>query len=72
MIEVLGWVGNINFIVGMLLIANKDRMGFLFNTVGNACYVGQGYLNGTLSLVAISIFLIAVNVYGITRWRNDG
>lgn len=67
----IGWIANIFFVIGMILIAHKNIQGFAFNMIGNALYIFVGSITQTYSLSAISIFLVCVNIYGIWKWKNQ-
>jgi hypothetical protein len=64
----LGWIGNICFIIGMLLLADKKRPGFIFCMLGDAFYAVQGQMLHMNSLLWISVFLTGVNTYGFIKW----
>jgi len=68
--EILGWIGNFCFLLGMLLIARKNKHGFTSNSLGNALYLVQAILMHNISLSALSIILIIMNVYGLYNWRK--
>ncbi len=68
--DILGWFGNLSYFVAIVLIARKNRVGFIFNTVGNSLYLVQGIAMGLSSLWVISIVLIGGNIYGWIKWGN--
>ena len=70
-IDVLGWIGNIGFLVGPYLIARKKVSGFYYFAIANAIYIIIGMYLKTTSLTAISIYLLAMNVYGIINWKKN-
>jgi len=67
----IGWIGNILFIIGALLLANKCKNGFWFNALGNILYIIQGFMTEMYSLFILSIFLIFINLYGILNWIRE-
>jgi len=69
-VDILGWIGNIGFILGSFLIARKKISGFYYFGLANAIYVVIGILLKTSSLSVISAYLFAMNVYGIINWRR--
>lgn len=69
-IDILGWIGNIGFILGSFLIARKRIEGFFAFSLGNAMYVIIGIILKTSSLWAISIYLLVMNLYGIINWKR--
>jgi nicotinamide riboside transporter PnuC len=68
--DMIGWIGNIGFIIGVLLIAKQNIYGFHACVFGNLMYFIQAYFTGMWSLGILSIYLIAVNLYGIRNWQN--
>ena len=72
MINIMGWIGNIFFILGAIFLAKKWIYGWHCQILGNACYVVFAILMGLegLSLGALSILLVILNYYGYKKWRN--
>ena len=68
--DILGWIGNIFFILGAIYIARRKVCGFYFNASANAFYVIQAILLGISSLATISIILICINIYGTYNWSR--
>ena len=70
MTEIIGWIGNICFFMGITLIARKHRVGFHYNSGGNLCYLIQSIIMDNISLVVLSLALIGLNIYGYWNWRK--
>ena len=72
MINLMGWWGNIGFFLGALFLAKKRIIGWHFQIFGNLCYFIFAILMGLegISLGALSILLIIINIYGLKKWRN--
>ena len=73
MINIIGWTGNIFFLFGAIFLAKKWILGWHCQILGNACYLVYAVLLGFkegMSLCALSILLIIVNIYGLKKWRN--
>lgn len=68
--DIIGWLANLFFVFGTILIAHKKITGFYMNTIANSAYIIVGYLTHTYSLITISIFLVFINFYGIYQWRT--
>lgn len=68
--DILGWIGNVGFLISSILITRKSYMGFVFSIAANLCYVGVGILSNLISLVICSIVLMVVSAYGIYNWRK--
>jgi len=71
-ISIIGWLGNLGFILGALLLAKKKMWGWYLQIFGNVCYTIFAILLGLngISLGILSIILICTNIYGIYEWRN--
>jgi len=71
-IELLGWVGNVFYVIGVVGIANKNPIrGQYYNCAGGIIYAIFGFLTGSISLMCLSLFLSCVNVYGILNWSKE-
>lgn len=68
--EVLGWLGNIFFVVGAFIMAQRKRNAFIHQIIGNVFYVGQAYIMLNWSLGILSIGLIGVNIWSILNWKR--
>lgn len=72
MINTIGWIGNIFFLLGAMFLARKWIFGWHCQVLGNVCYVLFAILMGLegLSLGALSVLLIIINIDGLKRWKN--
>ena len=70
-VDIVGWIGNVGFIVGAIALAKKKPSGFYWQILGNAMYLIQAYLLSVSSLIVLSIILIVINVTGIINWRRN-
>ena len=68
--DILGWLGNIGFFIGAILLAQKKVNGFYWQIEGNTFYLVQGVLLGMSSLILCSAILIIINIFGIINWNN--
>ena len=68
--DVLGWIGNVGFIAGAVLIARKSIWGLWLNVFGNLCYIVVGLLSELPSLFVCSLVLLLINIYGIYHWSK--
>lgn len=72
MINTIGWIGNLFFILGAIFLARKWILGWVCQILGNFCYVIFAILMGIngISLGALSMLLIVINIYGWKKWRK--
>ena len=69
--DIIGWIGNIFYVVGAISIAFKRPIfGQSSNVIGGALYAVQGFLTGMTSLLAIELFLVIINILGVYNWRK--
>lgn len=68
-INIIGWIGNIFFVLGAILLTKKKKLGFYCNAIGNLIYIYFAILISKDSLLILSLFLMVVNVWGIYNWR---
>jgi len=70
MINLLGWIGNIGFLLGAVMLAKHKISGWYWQILGNLLYAIVAYLTNISSLVILSIILIIINIYGALKWIN--
>jgi hypothetical protein len=72
MINLIGWIGNIFFLLGAMFLAKKRIVGWHCQILGNLCYIVFGLLMGLegISLFFLSVLLTIINYYGLKKWRN--
>lgn len=70
--QILGWIGNLGFLLGAIFLAKKHIIGFIFQIIANIFYVFQALIMNNYALIWLSIMLIFINVYGIFEWIKQG
>ncbi len=69
--ETLGWIGNVLFILGSITLAKRKPIpSLIFNLIANGFYVAMAVMLQTFALLALSITLIGLNIWGIISWRK--
>ena len=68
--QILGWIGTALFFYGVWALARKNIWGFFANSLANILYMAQGILMKNWPLVACSIGLFIINIYGVREWRR--
>lgn len=71
MIQLLGWIGTILFFYGVWALSVKHISGFYANAVANFFYAIQATMMKNWPLLACSIGLFLINLYGIYNWRKN-
>lgn len=69
--DLVGWIGNVGFIVGAIALSKKSIVGFHWQILGNAMYLIQAIVLGISSLIILSILLIMINIGGIINWKRN-
>ena len=72
MIEAIGWVGFIFILLGYYLNAKQNINCFYIWGLGNILFMIYAFIISAPPQVAMSIFVLGMNVYGFLSWRNDG
>ena len=68
--DYLGHAGNVGFLLGAVLLAQKKVTGFYWQIEGNFFYLIQAWIMGMSSLVILSFVLIFINIGGIINWMR--
>lgn len=64
----VGWIGNFFIIVGIVLLAYKFRVGFLFGVVGNALWGLKGYQISEYDLVTLEVIIVILQSFSYFNW----
>ena len=68
--QLLGWIGTILFFYGVYALAKKNILGFYANSIANILYAIQSILMHNWALLACSLGLLIINLYGIYNWSK--
>tara|TARA_B110000008_G_C16810813_1_gene500691 strand:- start:666 stop:899 length:234 start_codon:yes stop_codon:yes gene_type:complete len=69
-IELLGWVSFSFILIGYYLNAKLNKKCFYFWVVGNLLYSLYGIYINAFPIIATSILVLGMNVYGFKNWNN--
>lgn len=73
MCSVLGWLATLLCLYGSFRTGSKDKVGYLFNSTGNALWAWIGFTRGMqLDLIVVSLAFVALYVHNFYRWHRDG
>jgi len=53
------------------LLGSKSRLGFSVMMSGNTCWVGVGFLTGSIAMVLANVAFFAMNVRGWLEWSQE-
>lgn len=71
MADIIGWVATIIMVGGSLSLANQLIVGWWLLLFGNILFAASGAIAGLTSLVAVSIIMGGLDVYGIYNWKKS-
>ena len=70
-VELIGWLGTALIMLGYYLNARKYKTSFYVWGLGNIVYLSYSYLISSTPQVAVSIFVLGMNIYGYKQWSKD-
>jgi hypothetical protein len=70
-LDLLGWVGNCGFIMGVTLLGQKYSFGFVACFTGNVCYALQAFYMLNIPLFFLSVILATLNLVAFAQWRRS-
>ena len=71
MIESIGWIGFVFIMLGYYLNAKQNIKCFYIWGLGNILYLIYALLISAPPQVAISLFVLGMNIYGYLIWSNN-
>ena len=71
LIDVLGWIGFGLILVGYFLNARKSIYCFYIWGMGNILYFTYGYFIHAIPMMAMSVFVLGMNIYGFVSWKDN-
>ncbi len=71
MIEMIGWIGFVFILMGYYLNAKQNIKCFYIWGLGNILFMIYALLISAPPQVAMSLFVLGMNVYGYNSWRNS-
>ena len=69
-VELLGWFGNVGFILGAIYLTKSRRVGWLWQVYGNGIYTLYALAKDSYSLLFLDLVLLIVNVIGWLKWKG--
>ncbi|MBT4207355.1 hypothetical protein HOE22_03320 [Candidatus Woesearchaeota archaeon] len=70
-IDLIGWLGTTMIMIGYYLNAKKYKMCFYVWGIGNVAFLIYSYLINAIPQIAVSVFVLGMNVYGYKQWSKD-
>ena len=69
-IDIIGWLGFTLIITGYFFNAKKKLYCFYVWEFGNLVYVFYGFVIDAFPMMAMSAFVLFMNVYGYMNWKE--
>ena len=70
-IDGIGWLGFCLILLGYYFNAKKELYCFYIWGLGNTIYIGYGYIIDAIPIMAMSIFVLSMNIYGYLNWSKE-
>ena len=67
-VDVLGWLGFTLILTGYFLNAKKKIVCFPVWAAGNITHIIYGYILSAYPIMAMSFFILGMNLYGYLNW----
>ena len=69
--DMIGWLGFIIILLGYYFNAKKKLYCFYIWRLGNVVYVLYGFIINAIPIMAMSVFVLIMNIYGYLNWVED-
>ena len=70
-VEIIGWLGFALVSMGYYFNAKKKLYCFYIWGLGNAVYILYGFIISAFPIIAMSVFVLGMNIYGYLNWVKD-
>tara|TARA_Y100001934_G_C11823505_1_gene527289 strand:+ start:320 stop:580 length:261 start_codon:yes stop_codon:yes gene_type:complete len=69
--EIIGWLGFTFILLGYYFNAKKKLYCFYIWGIGNMIYIIYGLLIKAMPIIAMSVFVLIMNIYGYLSWVKE-
>ena len=69
--EMIGWIGSIFILIGYYLNAKQNINCFYIWGLGNILFMIYAFIISAAPQIAMSLFVLGMNVYGYLSWKKD-
>ena len=70
-IDTIGWLGFFLILLGYYFNARKNLYCFYIWGLGNVLYAIYGFMLDAFPMMAMSAFVLMMNIYGYLSWVRD-
>ena len=71
LVDMIGWLGFILILLGYYSNAKKKLYCFYIWGLGNIVYIFYGFIINAFPIMAMSVFVLIMNIYGYFNWVKD-
>jgi len=64
------WLASIGILLGIFLIAEKRRIGFLVMAIGSLLWIAYAVITGSAAQIISNIILVIINLFGWWKWKK--
>lgn len=64
------WLAMVVTLLGIYLLGNKDRKGFVVMVTANSCWIVVGVLAGSIAMIFANIVFLSMNIRGLIKWSR--
>ena len=70
-VDMIGWLGFTLILLGYYFNAKKKLYCFYIWGLGNIVYIFYGFIISAFPIMAMSVFVLIMNIYGYFNWIKD-
>jgi len=70
LLQLLPWLSFLSIVIGMILMARKNKYGWLTYIMANILWAIYWILTHNYFIVLQELFFISVNIYGWHKWSS--
>ncbi len=64
------WVGTVLMVVGVYLLSEKNKKGFMLAAISNIFWIGFGVMSSSVATILLNVGLMILNVKGYKSWEK--
>jgi len=70
-VDIIGWLGFFLILLGYYFNAKKKLYCFYIWSLGNIVYIFYGFIINAFPIMAMSVVVLIMNIYGYFNWVKD-
>jgi hypothetical protein len=65
------WIGTGLMIVGVYLLSEKNKKGFMLSAISNIFWIGFGCMSSSIATILLNAGLMLINIKGFRNWEKE-